>query len=51
MKAVILDADTMGSDINWEPIADAVTTLNIYDRTSPAELLDRVKDIDLVITK
>jgi glycerate dehydrogenase len=50
MKAVILDADTMGSDINWEPIANAVTTLNIYDRTSPAELLDRVKDIDLVIT-
>ncbi len=48
MKAVILDAKTLGDDIRLTPISD-ITDLITYPVTSPEEIPDRIKDADIVI--
>lgn len=50
MKAVFLDADTLGSDIDLSPIANAVDQLTIYPQTTPEQLSDHLDDADLIIT-
>ena len=50
MKAVILDADTMGSDVDFTPIREQVSELTIYQRTSPEELMERIAGKDLIMT-
>ncbi len=47
MKIVILDAKTMGEDIDFSPILNIGETV-IYESTSPEETLDRIKDADVV---
>ncbi len=48
MKIVILDAKTMGDDIDFSPILSIGETV-IYDRTSPEEIEGRIKDADVVV--
>lgn len=50
MKAVILDADTMGSDIDFSPIREVVSELEIHQRTSAGELAARVAGADFILT-
>ena len=47
MKIVILDAKTMGEDIDFSPISNIGETV-IYERTSPEEISGRIKDADVV---
>ncbi|MGC3872340.1 D-2-hydroxyacid dehydrogenase [Halomonas sp. GXIMD04776] len=49
MKAVILDAATLGDDIDLTPLRDEVDTLEIHDRTTPQECLERLQDADVAI--
>lgn len=48
MKIVILDAKTMGSDIDFKPITDIAYT-KIYSSTSPGQVAERIIDADVVI--
>ena len=41
MKIVILDAKTMGSDIDFKPITDIADT-KIYSSTSPGQVAERI---------
>jgi len=50
MKAVILDADTMGSDVDFSPIAGVVDELSIHAATTAEQLTDHIAGYDLVIT-
>lgn len=48
MLAVILDADTMGADIDFSPITDICKT-HIYNSTSPEKIRERIENADIVI--
>ena len=49
-KAVVLDGYTTNSgDISWEPLYK-VCRAEIYDRTTPKDILKRVKGADAIIT-
>lgn len=50
MKAVILDADSLGTDIDLSPIRDAVDQLTVFGSTSPEELVHNLGDADLILT-
>lgn len=50
MKAVILDAETLGSGINLSAIEKLVDDLVLYDSTTPKQVNERVQDADIVIT-
>lgn len=50
MKAVLLDADTLGSDVDLAPIRAAVAELRVFASTTPDELDDHVGDAELIIT-
>ena len=49
MKLVFLDAKTLGDDISLEKFKE-FGEVDIYQSTSPAQTLQRVKDADVVIT-
>ena len=50
MKTVIVDAFTSNpGDLSWDSIAQ-ITDLTIYPRTSPDQLLERVKDAEAVLS-
>lgn len=49
MKAVFIDRLTIG-DIDLSPIEQAVDDLVCYDLTSPAQLVERCADADIIIT-
>ncbi len=49
MKAVILDAATLGSDIDLSPITNFHET-TVYQTTKADEVEDRVKDCQVIIT-
>ncbi len=48
MRAVILDAKTLGDDINLKPIAD-ITELITYPTTAQEEIPARIKNAEIVI--
>jgi len=50
MKAVLLDADTLGTDIDLSPIRDAVSELRVHTRTHPEQLKEHLADADLILT-
>ncbi|MEG1485154.1 MAG: D-2-hydroxyacid dehydrogenase [Bacteroidales bacterium] len=47
-KIVFLDADTVGNDVSLEPISK-LGNLVTYPYTAPADVLDRIKDCDILI--
>ncbi|MBN2721639.1 MAG: D-2-hydroxyacid dehydrogenase [Campylobacterales bacterium] len=49
MKIVLLDAKTLGVDIDIEPIK-TFGTLTIFETTNENQTLDRIKDADIIIT-
>nr|WP_298415214.1 D-2-hydroxyacid dehydrogenase [uncultured Halomonas sp.] len=49
MKAVILDAATLGDGIDLTPLRDEVETLEVHDLTTPEQCLERLQDADVVI--
>ena len=49
MKLALLDAETLGSDLDLSPL-EAFGVLDIYDITEPDETLDNIDDADIVIT-
>ncbi len=49
MKICILDALTLGKDIQLDPLK-ACGELNIYDLTAPDEVEERIQDVDVIIT-
>lgn len=50
MKAVFLDAATLGDDVDLAPIRDAVDVLVLHDRTTPDQISERIAGFDTVIT-
>ncbi|MBP5210086.1 MAG: hydroxyacid dehydrogenase [Clostridia bacterium] len=48
MNIVILDADSIGRDLDYTPFS-AFGHLSVYDRTSPAELHDRIADAGILL--
>ena len=49
MKIVFLDSKTLGSDINLDQF-DSLGEVIYYDFTAPCDVLERVKDADVIIT-
>jgi len=49
MKVAILDAKTLGDDIDLS-IFEQFGSVEIYPTTSPTELYERIKDVDIIIT-
>jgi len=49
MKIVLLDAKTLGVDIDIQPIK-TFGTLTIFETTNKNQTLDRIKDADIIIT-
>ena len=49
MKIVILDAKTLGADIDLDPIK-ALGEVEIYPLTEPEEVRERIQDAQVVIT-
>lgn len=50
MKAVILDAETLGSDVDLTPIHSLLENLTIYGYTEPGQLLQRLSGCSIAIT-
>ncbi|MDO8909887.1 MAG: D-2-hydroxyacid dehydrogenase [Pseudohongiella sp.] len=50
MKAVMLDADSMGSGIDFSPIQQLVDTLVLYPQSQPADCIGRLHDADIAIS-
>lgn len=49
MKICVLDAKTLGEDIDLEPIKQ-LGEVRVFDLTAPDEVAERIKDVDVVIT-
>ena len=49
MKLVFLDAGTLGSDMDLEPFK-IFGDVTVYEKSSPAERIERCRDADIVIT-
>lgn len=49
MKIVILDSKTIGDDLNFDKFKD-LGELTIYKETNPSEVINRIKDMDIIIT-
>jgi len=50
MKIVVLDGYTMNSgDLSWSNL-EKFGELNVYDRTSESEVIERISDSEIVIT-
>ena len=47
MRICVLDARTVGADIDLSPLAEC-GELIIYDLTAPEEVAERIKDMDVV---
>ncbi len=50
MKAVILDAETLGKGIDLSAIEKSVDELVLYDSTTTEQLNERINDAEIVIT-
>lgn len=50
MKAVLLDAETLGNDIDLSPIREVVDELTVFPRTAPEKLNEHLGDADLILT-
>lgn len=50
MRAVLLDAASLGDDIDLDAIRRVVSTLDVYPATEPDELQSRVASAELIIT-
>lgn len=50
MKIVVVDAYTLNpGDLSWDKIA-SLAEIKLFDRTSPAELIDRCTGADIILT-
>jgi len=49
MNLVLLDAETLGADLDLSPL-ERFGTLTVYPRTEPEETLTRIRDAEIVIT-
>jgi glycerate dehydrogenase len=49
MKAVFLDAKTLGDDVDLSPIESVTGGLKKYERTAPDEVLERIRGFDTVL--
>ena len=49
MKIVVLDAATLGGDLDLSPL-DALGEVTAYDGTAPEELAERIADADITIS-
>ncbi|MCG2582596.1 MAG: D-2-hydroxyacid dehydrogenase [Marinobacter sp.] len=49
MKAVFLDADTLGNDVDLTPIEIVAGGLVKHERTAPEQVLERIRGFDTVI--
>ena len=49
MKAVFLDAKTLGDDVDLSPIESVTGGLKKYQRTGPDEVLERIRGFDTVL--
>ncbi len=50
MKAVLLDAETLGDDIDLSPIESVVSSLRVFNSTSADQLPLHIGDAELVLT-
>lgn len=49
MKLVVLDGYTLNpGDLSWQPL-ETFGDLTVYDRTKPEQVVERIKDADIVI--
>jgi len=49
MNIVLLDADTLGSDLDLSPL-EALGELEVYDITTPEETIDNIDQAEVVVT-
>ncbi len=49
MKAVFLDAKTLGDDVDLSPIEQVTGGLTCHERTAPEQVLDRIRGFDTVL--
>ncbi|SFR55877.1 glycerate dehydrogenase [Marinobacter daqiaonensis] len=49
MKAVFLDASTLGSDVTLEPIERVTGPLTCHPRTTPDQVIERIRGFDTVL--
>ena len=49
MKAVFLDADTLGGDVDLSPIEEVTGVMVRYPRTSPEQVSERIRGFDTVL--
>lgn len=51
MRAVILDGYTTNpGDLSWDWLSEFADEYNVYDRTAPEDVEDRIRDCEIVIT-
>lgn len=51
MRGAILDADSLGpGDLDLSPVTDLLDEWTLYPVTRPHELIDRLQDVDVVLT-
>ncbi len=50
MKGVILDANSLGKDIDLTPVTDLLDEWQVHGATRPAEIANRVKDATVVLS-
>ena len=49
MKAVVLDVQTLGLDVDFSEIKRHVASLDCYDQTTPDEIVSRSMDADIIV--
>jgi len=50
MRGVILDADSLGKDMDLTPITDRFSEIEVYGSTLPRELASRIAQVEVILT-
>ncbi len=49
-KGVLLDADSLGDNIDLQGLESALGQLTVYGKTSPEQLAERIQDADIILS-
>lgn len=50
MRGVVLDAASLGNDVDWQPIAAQLDDWQVFNETTAEQVMERIQDADIVFS-
>ncbi|HAE89791.1 MAG TPA: glycerate dehydrogenase, partial [Idiomarina sp.] len=50
MRGVVLDAASLGNDVDWQPIAAQLDDWQVFNETTAGQVVERIQGADIVFS-